>query len=434
TFMDETLSEKEKKVSFTKFRSTGRLCIPVGIKKLFLKSVVQKFRYFRSASDQKEMIEIVRRRSSIDENYAPATSQNRHLSENTLHSSTLDQSRNGHSSRVSKSLRCLKERFASHKHNSADDPKNVGYYFVDSEGLDIVFIDNPIGGNDNYLEHTITAFSDSYESSPQQDNVKSRRTELSSNIDILTTTHENQQQTNAESYPLFNRYNPVNIKPSVESQSLKYSFYSTMIDVDYGQATSAGIECDSQIIVPEQTHLFPNRSIFCIPDGAISTVPSTSSSGSSLSKIDDQWHDSYDQNLMSLNDDEHIMLQQEALEQIIRFRILFENKLDDLRLDDDDDEVQTSAELYQQALNMNALLKKELKELQDHLWTCDSCTFINKSSADVRDDVCEMCARPNEHPYWNNPRAIIDEPQMEFDDHDIGLIADKEIDDFEIDY
>ncbi|CAF1011627.1 unnamed protein product [Didymodactylos carnosus] len=32
----------------------------------------------------------------------------------------------------------------------------------------------------------------------------------------------------------------------------------------------------------------------------------------------------------------------------------------------------------------------------------------------------------DKHPYWNNPRTSMEEPQMEFDDHDINLIADKE--------
>ncbi|CAF0975201.1 unnamed protein product [Adineta steineri] len=104
---------------------------------------------------------------------------------------------------------------------------------------------------------------------------------------------------------------------------------------------------------------------------------------------------------------------------------------------------------YKQALEINSRLHDELKRLQqeyDHIylpWSCVLCTSDNKPYNETRLDTCETCESPSplkdeKQSFWNdnnaNRTSIEDVPQLEYDEHHITLIADREIDDYGLDY
>ncbi|CAF0863435.1 unnamed protein product [Adineta ricciae] len=213
------------------------------------------------------------------------------------------------------------------------------------------------------------------------------------------------------------------------------------------QATRASDECTA----PEADLL--NLSNVQLSEAIVTSPSSTNSSHHQYSDVDRSL----------LSDTEYVEAQRLDLERLTMLEVRLVQTRRDLETD-----LETDLEfndLFNQAFQTNLNLKKELQELKqdyDHIystWSCKQCSCDNEPYHITQLDII-MSSATNDttnqnsdklpvqesidsphienRTFWNDPAgnriSFEDAPQLEYDEHDINLIADREVDDYGIEY
>ncbi|CAF3058969.1 unnamed protein product [Rotaria sp. Silwood2] len=318
------------------------------------------------APNENEMLEIT-------QNSKTEGSNNTNQSETSTFDNTLtdqhEQVNNNSPTTVQKkfSISQIKTRLAPYRQDTPkkhenEIEKNQGFLLINQGGEDFIFIDN--------------------------DNSDQQHTRHSEPCEHGRIDEDNVDMSQAQLVPT----TPVtpNLVPPQQSE-LAFAI-SPVVSHTYNeldvQATRAGVECAT-----------PCYDESNIPDDT--QLSATNSSSSTDSSYNDA--QSIEIDLSTLDDNDYILRQTSALEQITVYEITVNNDRRDYQQSEaqnESDEFDINVS-YNEAVIKNAKLKEELRRLeeeQDRIyspWSCDVCTYINEPFIKTRKDVCEMCEGPS---------------------------------------